>query len=198
MSEPARASEPGEPNAPGAAGAEAPAVRDVTISELKRRAIEQAEAEAAVAAVMRREDQKAVARAAMDGRVVRPKPYRALLLLSLLLLNAYMWFGRPGFLDYHTPPTPPLDYYESSWRVSVWLQRQRIEEYRKEHGHVPASARQAGPPVHGVDYKPLEEKQYVLSAGAGQHAVVYHSTDSIGVFVGRSLMQMGLIAGAVR
>jgi hypothetical protein len=198
MSEPVRASEPDEPSAPGAVTAGEPALEDVTISELKRRAMEQAEAESAVAAVMRREDQKAAAQAAKENKVVRAVPLRLMLLLALLLFNLYMWLGRPGFLEYRTPATPPLDYYEGSWKVSVWLQRQRIEEYRKVHGHVPASARQAGPPIHGVDYMPLEQKQYVLSAGAGQHAVVYHSTDSIGVFLGKSLLQMGLIVGGAR
>ena len=169
-----------------------------TASELAMRAREQAEAEAAVGDVMRREDEKAAKREAREHQVHRPPPLKGLLLLTLLLLNLYVWLGNPEWLRFRQPELPSIDYYEASWKMAVYLQRQRIEEYRHEKGHIPASAQQAGQPVTGVRYTPIEQKDYQLAAGAGEKQVVYHSTDSLSVVMGHTLLQMGLIAGGLR
>lgn len=168
-------------------------------AETRARDRERAEAEAAVAEVMQGEEKKAARRAVMEAaRAPRPRNWQAAALALLLSFNLYIWFGHPAWLEYHTPTLPSVDYYEGSWKIAVWLQRQRIEEYRRTHDAVPATARQAGPPVRGVDYAPLEQKKYLLTAGQGRRMVVYHSTDSIRVFLGRSLVTMGLITGGVR
>ena len=65
-------------------------------------------------------------------------------------------------------------------------------------GHLPATAQQAGQPVAGVKYLPLEEKKYELAAGAGEKQFVYRSTDSLSVLMGRTLLQMGLVTGGLR
>jgi hypothetical protein len=171
---------------------------DLTMAELVQRARERAEAEAAVGAVMRREDEKAAKREALEHRKQHTPPIKGLLLLSLVFFNLYLWLGNPNWLTYNQPSGLSVDYYQSSWEVAVYLQRQRIEEYRQAKGHIPATANQAGPPVHGVQYTPLAQKNYELLAGNGAKKVVYHSTDSLSVLMGRTLFQMGLIAGGVR
>ena len=195
MTEPQRARTPGPPpsavprhDGPG----------DSTQDDLALRAREQAEAEAAVGAVMRREDEKSAKREALEHHPRRPFPYKAMLLATLLCFNGYVWFGHPAWLDFREPQLPAPSYYASSWKIAVFLQRQRIEEYRHVQGHLPATAQQAGQPVAGVKYLPLEEKKYELAAGAGEKQFVYRSTDSLSVLMGRTLLQMGLVAGGVR
>jgi hypothetical protein len=209
MSEPLRVPEPGDADAapadahvpvefPSAENAAPVEPDDLTVEELRRRAREQAEAEFAVAAVMRREDEKAAKLAIVEGRVRRESPVRMLLLGALLLFNAYLWTNAPGWLEYRTPRTPPLDYYEASWRIAVYMQHQRVEEFRRERGKLPLVARRAGPPVKGVTYTPLTSDMYELRAGNHYRQIIYRSTDSLRVFMGRAMLQMGLIAGGAR
>jgi len=201
MSEPLRAPEPDETD-PHAGSGDATfaheASDDVTLAELAQRAREQAEALAAVGAVMEREESKAAAIAAKAKLKRREAPLKLILLTSLIALNFYAWIGNPPWLQPHVPPMPDVDYYAASWKLAVYLQRQRIEEYRITKGHLPAVAAQAGPPVKGVQYVPLQTKDYELSAGDGAKRFVYHSTDSLSVFVGRAFIQMSLIAGGAR
>jgi hypothetical protein len=148
---------------------------------------------------MRREGEKAAARAALEQRRRRPVPLKAILLGSLLALNLYLWLGDPEWLRFREPSAPSIDYYQNSWKLAVVLQRQRIEEYRKETGAIPANARQAGQPVHGVQYTPIDRSStYELAAGAGPSQVVYRSTDSLSTLVGRALVRIGLVTGGAR
>lgn len=171
---------------------------DLSLEELRVRAREAAEAEYFVGAVMQREEEKAAKREQQGRRVQRAAPIRQLLAVSMLLLNAYLWMGNPHWLEYRTPKQPPLDYYEGSWRIAVYMQRQRVEEFRAKRGLLPVAATQAGPPVKGVKYRTLGKNVYELRAGNYVKQIVYRSTDSLSVFLGRSLVQLGLIAGGVR
>jgi hypothetical protein len=197
MSDPLRAEPPeASPTPDVPEHAEAPS--DLTLAELVQRAREQAEAEAAVDAVMRREDEKAAKREALEHRKHHAPPVKVGLLLSLVLFNGYLWMADPEWLRFKQPEAPSIDYYQGSWKIAVYLQRQRIEEYRHAKGIVPATAQQAGQPVAGVKYTPIEQKDYQLTAGSGSQAIVYHSTDSLSVLMGRTLLQMGLVAGGLR
>jgi hypothetical protein len=220
MSEPLRAPDPDEAppaKAPAAPGAGPPAhsgtseltshkasskfkeLDDLSVEELRARAREHSEAEAAVAAVMRRVELKAEKLAEAEGRRrPKPKPIRLMLLGSLLGFNLYLWMGQPQWLKWHEPPAPSIDFYASSYKIAVYLQRQRIEEYRKQKKVLPAAAKQAGPPVRGVRYSPLASDRYMLEAGKGMRMIVYTSTDSIAVFMGRTLIQMGMLTKGIR
>ena len=196
MTEPQRAKDREEP------GARAPAPRGTAASgpaaaESAARAREQAEAEAAVALVMQRETVKAAAVAASEKRKSGP-PLKLYLLLSLLAFNTYAWFGNPEWLRFSGPELPEPSYYASSWKLAVYLQRQRIEEYRLRTGHLPVTSLQAGPPVKGVQYKSLPSSTYELAAGDALRRFVYLSSDSTAVLVGRAFVNMSMIAGGVR
>ena len=173
-------------------------VDDISVEELRQRALEAAEAENAVAAVMQREEEKAVRRAKQDSRKRRSSPVRTLMAAALVLFNVYLWMGSPQWLEYRTPATPPVSYYESSYKIAVYMQRQRVEEFRRERGTLPRVAKQAGAPVKGVKYTPLTKDVYELRAGNIVKQVRYVSTDSIAVFLGRTLLQIGLVAGGAR
>jgi hypothetical protein len=195
MNEPLRSPRSGA-SSPASRPGDAPG--NGTHSELLQRAREQAEAEAAVHDVMRRETEKAAKRVALEQPRPSAPPLRALLLTTLLLFNGYVWFGHPAWLKFREPEMPAPSYYASSWKIAVFLQRQRIEEYRHRKGHIPASAQQAGQPVTGVQYTPIQQQDYKLAAGTGQKQVVYLSSDSLSVLMGRTLFQMGLVAGGMR
>ena len=197
MSEPLRARDSDAPMPPGA-GHVAAHPDDVPLSGLSRRALEQAEAENAVEAVMAREAERARVREAAERRVHAVPRLQLALLLSLACFNAYVWLGNPSWLRFNIPAGPLYQYYEGSWKVAVYLQRERIEEYRRTHGHVPATAQAAGPAVRGVSYTPLAARDYVLAAGSGARRFVYDSKDSMSVMMGRTLVQMGLVTGALR
>lgn len=197
MSAPLRAPGP-EPSPPSAVPGHEDVAGDLTLAELVQRAREHAEAEAAVGAVMRREDEKAAKRDALEHRKQHTPPLKAILFVSLVFFNLYLWVGNPGWLTYNQPSGLSIDYYQSSWELAVYLQRQRIEEFRQLKGHLPVTAQQAGPAVHGVQYTPIQQKTYELTAGDGAKKIIYHSTDSLSALMGRSLFQMGLIAGGVR
>ncbi len=164
----------------------------------RQRALERAEAEAAVADVLKREELKVARLAARERARPSAPSLRQWLLLALLLFNAYVWFGKPKWLEFNLPPPPTYDYYVNGWKVAVYLQRNRIEEYRSTTGHVPSSVQQAGPPVHGVEYTPRTSDTYELQAGNGPKRVVYTSSDSVAMLVGRSLLQATLSVGGVR
>lgn len=209
MSEPLRAPEPADGEerafptedellAEIAAAVEPEDPGDLTVEELRQRAREAAEAEYAVAAVMEHEEKKAVARAKQETARRHGSPVRRLLLVGLLLFNAYLWLGSPQWLEYRTPPVPPVSYYESSYKIAIYMQRQRVEEFRAQKGRLPIVARQAGTPVKGVEYQPLDRNVYELRAGNVVKRIRYVSTDSIAVFLGRTLIQMGLVATGVR
>jgi hypothetical protein len=165
--------------------------------DLQLRAHEQAEAEAAVAAVMQREEAKAAAIAAMAKPQRRPA-LKPLLLVALVAFNLYAWIGNPPWLRVPAAPLPQPSYYTSSWKIAVFLQRQRIEEYRAAKGHLPQSASQAGPPVNGVSYTPIQRLAYDLMAGEGESRFVYHSRDTLSARVTRAFMEMALLTGGYR
>jgi hypothetical protein len=168
-------------------------------AEQQLRAREQAEAEAAVAAVMQREEAKAAAieaRTLSSGR--KPPPLKLYLLLSLIAFNLYAWLGNPEWLRVRVPEMPAPSYYANSWKVAVLLQRQRIEDYRKRNGVLPASTSQAGPPVHGVHYTPMQSLTYELLAGEGESRFVFHSRDSLDASVARAFLQVALATGVAR
>jgi hypothetical protein len=190
MSLPERAV-PAEPGPP----AVAPRPAEVARERARR------EAEAAVLELMASEADKAERRADAERRRLgrRPAPLRAALLLALLAGNAYLWFGKPSWLTFKGPPAPPLEFYADSWRTAVYLQGQRIDEYRRAKGRAPERASEAGRPVRGVEYARLGDREYQLAAGRGEQRVVFHSaSDTLAAMVGRSMMRLGLYTAGVR
>lgn len=170
------------------------------MDDLAARAREQAEAQAAVSDVMRRvEERAAIAERALHQERREGSKLKVMLLLTLLAFNLYAWFGNPEWLHFKEPRVPSVEYYEASWKLAVYLQRQRIEEYRKEKGAIPVTAQQAGPVVRGVRYTPnLIDSRYQLAAGQGTKQFVYSSTDSLSALVGRALIQVGALTGGAR
>jgi hypothetical protein len=175
-----------------------PAAAEELSPEQAQRARDQAEAEDAVLAVMLREHEKAAKILALARPRRKNPPLKVFLLLTLIAFNLYAWLGNPQWLRYNAPQSLSVDYYQASWKVAVYLERQRIEEYRRTRGHLPATAQHAGPVVKGVQYKPLDAKAYQLTAGEGLRRFVYYSGDSLTALVNRALLQVNRFGGGLR
>lgn len=164
------------------------------MAELEARAVERAEAEAAVGAVMTRVAEKAAKAEAQAVRgLSRPKPLKLILLASLAVLNLILWLTDPQWLHFKEPQAPAMQYYQDSWKMAAYLQAQRIEEYRKEKQQLPAKADDVHFPVHGVDYLRVTQDQYQLAAGVGNGRVVYDSRIPLSEWLGRSIIRLGML-----
>lgn len=69
-------------------------------------------------------------------------------------------------------------------RLAMWLQAQRVDAYRLEHGRLPEQLADAGSTIEGVEYHRQGMSEYQLVATVGEEALVYDSTESPEDFVG--------------
>ncbi len=165
---------------------------------LQARTREQAEAEAAVGAVMTHVAAKAAEVVKKRERTgERPKPHKALILLGLTALNLHLWLANPEWLHFKAPPVPTYQYYQDGWKMAAYMQAQRVEEFRKAQAKLPARLEQVRNPVRGVDYRRVSDDRYELTAGTGRARVVYDSRVPLHVWVGKSLIRLGLLTHGV-
>lgn len=165
---------------------------------LQARAREQAEAEAAVGAVMTHVAVKAAQVVKQQERAKeRPKPLKALVLLVLTGLNFYLWLADPEWLHFKAPPVPTYQYYQDGWKMAAYMQAQRVEEFRKAQAKLPARVEQVRNPVRGVEYRRITDQHYELTAGTGSARVVYDSHEPLHAWVGQSLVRLGLLTHGV-
>ncbi len=165
---------------------------------LRARTREQAEAEAAVGAVMTHVAVKAAQVVKQQERAkARPKPIKAVVLLALIGLNLYLWLGDPKWLHFNPPPPPTYQYYQDGWKMAAYMQAQRVEEFRKTKAKLPTSVEQVRDPVRGVAYRRVSDQHYQLTAGEGPARVVYDSHEPLKAWVGLSLVRLGLVTQGV-
>lgn len=165
---------------------------------LRARTREQAEAEAAVCAVMTHVAVKAAQVVKQEERAnERPKPFKALILLALTGLNLYLWLADPKWLHIKAPPAPTYQYYQDGWKMAAYMQAQRVEEFRRTQAKLPARVEQVRNPVRGVDYRRISDQHYELTAGTGPARVVYDSHEPLHAWVGLSLVRLGLLTHGV-
>lgn len=165
---------------------------------LRERAREQAEAEAAVGAVMTDVAQKAAQVVVQRKRAAqRPRPLKLLLLCALSAFNLYIWLADPEWLHFKAPPTPTYQYYQDGWKMAAYMQAQRVEEFRRAEAKLPQRVEETRNPVHGVEYRRLSDQHFEVAAGKGSERVVYDSHQPLHVWVGKSLARIGLLTNGV-
>ncbi len=101
-------------------------------------------------------------------------------------LAFWIWFFPPGWAQRSPVPMPSVAEEETSLRLVMFLQAQRIEAFRAENGHLPRSLEEAGPPLPGVEYTPLAGQTYYLRGEGGQAYLGYFSSQPIDTFLGDS------------
>lgn len=110
---------------------------------------------------------------AADARRPRPEPPSGTPLRTVLVATlaaavlAWLWIAQPAavFAPNQPPPLGPAE-AEARARLALYLERVRIEDYRRSTGRLPAALADAGAVEAGVTYRQVEGG-FVLESNAG-------------------------------
>jgi hypothetical protein len=103
----------------------------------------------------------------------------------LLFVTVYVFVERPDWIFPSPPPMESLAVRAASLRISVATAAQHVERYRQQNGQLPLTLAQAGAHGGAITYDRLTGG-YRLEAENGEVRVTYHSSESLGRFVGNS------------
>jgi hypothetical protein len=120
----------------------------------------------------------------------RKKTTRMTILGLALAIALVLAFAPPAWILPPPQPRPTAAEREASIRFSIFLQAQQIEHFRGSRGRLPATLEEAGQPLPGVAYLVNSGSTYQLRSTQDQ-AISYSSTDSLYVFLGASMTQLG-------
>ncbi len=140
------------------------------------------EAADAVAAVLKH----AAAKDAAARDKPRPKKQPKWMLplgINLAVFAVYLLIAPPAWVNVHPIEGPPPAQQEKSLRLAMYLQAQRIEAYRLQHGALPDSLPEAGSVTPGVSYNRIGGS-YQLVGTNGKATLEYDSSQSLQDFVG--------------
>jgi hypothetical protein len=82
------------------------------------------------------------------------------------------------------PPPQPLAQEEAALRFTMYVQAQRIKAYQEEHGQLPGTLDEAGPPLPGMRYTVLHPDLYQLTGQTDRLTLTYRSDLPLQEFVG--------------
>lgn len=143
----------------------------------------------AAKAVVKERNQKAEQAAA---RRMQPEVRKRVGVLSLLGMAGLLvivlqpaWLTGPKAL----PPESPA-IVEASVRLSMLREQQRVVDFVKRTGRLPATLAEAGVSVAGLGYEALSQQEFRLFAQAGDSLLVLRSSDSMTLFLGNSLREI--------
>lgn len=147
----------------------------------------------AVAAVLKHAQERE--KAVKDSERRRKQPRWMLPLgIQLSVLAAYLLIAPPAFVTLDPIPPPDPATQVEQLRVAMWMQIQRVESYRIQHGVLPEKLSDAGSAVPSVEYR-REGSTYQLIGTTGAGALTYHSTESAADFVGPAADRLSLRGG---
>ena len=156
---------------------------DLTPEEARARAVAAVLAEQAVRTEARRR-----------RRTEPTTTWRRVIALVVLTVTAlYLWIASPAWLAPPPPPPVPVERIEAGLRLAVYLQAQRVRDFRAERGRLPAVLEEAGEPLAGLRYERIDARTYRIRAFAPGGSMLYVSTDSLPAFVGDADRRLGLV-----
>ena len=85
----------------------------------------------------------------------------------LSLISLYLWVGQPAWLMPPPDPPPPLAEQEQARALGVRLQAVQIEQFREQHGRLPANLEEVGPVLPGVAFHPEDGGAFSLEVPGG-------------------------------
>lgn len=152
------------------------------------------ERDAALVAVLRDQREKAeVETLAREVRVRRQGlGLRHVALIITTATSFWIWIWPPGVLWTTPPGPPPVEEEESTLRLVMYFQAQKIEQYRLDTGRVPLALDEAGPPFRGMEYVRLTNSDYRILGRTRRVTLSYSSVESLDVFVGAGESVLGL------
>jgi hypothetical protein len=128
---------------------------------------------------------------ASSAESVRQRKFRrAMILFGALAITLYLTLNPPNWIQPPPAPAPTGAEREASDRFAIYLQAQRIEQYRNITGRLPSTMEEAGEPMPGIRYEVLGDGVYALTSSRDQ-AIRYSSRDSLGTFLGGSMTMLG-------
>lgn len=140
----------------------------------------------AAQAVMRDREEKVAAE--RDARM-HPQVRRRLSLMTLIgSVGFVLVILQPSWLAGPTKPPPETPAVaEASLRLGMLRDRQRILDFVRTNGRLPATLAEVGTDVPGLGYEPGDGQTFKLFAQSGDSLVLLYSTDSMQTFLGNSL-----------
>lgn len=143
----------------------------------------------AARAVVKERNEKAEQAAA---RRMQPEVRKRVGVLTLLGLAGLLvivlqpsWLTGPKGL----PPESPA-IVDASVRLAMLREQQRVMDFLKRHGRLPANLSEAGVTLAGLGYEVLPQQEFRLFAQAGDSLLVLRSSDSMTLFLGNSLKEI--------
>ena len=119
------------------------------------------ERDAALAAVLREQTEKAEVKA--HARKVRIRRQgvglRHLTLSIVTAISLGIWVWPPSGLRFAPPGPPPVE-EAATLRLVMYFQAQKLEQYRLDTGRVPLALDDAGPAFRGMEYIRLTNSDY--------------------------------------
>jgi hypothetical protein len=111
---------------------------------------------------------------------------RYALVAIAVAVTLYSWIGRPQFIWGAPPPVPSPELQSADLRMSMYFFAIKVERYRKQHGTYPASVREIGDSVAGLQYSLLDGNTYELRGTAANREVVLRSDTKGAEFLGNA------------
>lgn len=145
------------------------------------------ERDAALAAVLREQSEKAEVEAHTREVRIRRQGIgaRHLTLLVATVLSIWFWISPPSVLQVRAAAPPPLEVEEATLRLVMYFQTQKIEQYRLDTGRVPIELEDAGPVFPGMEYIRLTNRDYRILGRTSRMVLSYSSAEPIDLFVGQ-------------
>ncbi len=153
------------------------------------------ERDSVLAAVLRYETEKAEVAAHAQEVLERRQGFglRHLALGIAMATALWIWIWPPVVLRI-TPPGPPaVEEEESTLRLVMYFQAQKIEQYRVDTGSVPLVLDDAGPAFRGMEYIRLTNRDYRILGRTRRVTLSYSSVEPLDVFVGAGASVLDLV-----
>jgi len=114
------------------------------------------------------------------------------LLVLAAVANGYLWIGRPAWIVGESAGIQTPEQEEGVLRFRMYIQGQRIEAYRQQHGELPTTLAETGPPLPGMRYQVTGPDSWELLGEAGQSRLILHSSQPMGEFLGNYQGTLGI------
>ncbi|MGH7670127.1 MAG: hypothetical protein ACRENQ_11610 [Gemmatimonadaceae bacterium] len=117
----------------------------------------------------------------------RPRVWVPAVTLLLFAFTIYSYAARPAWIwGPAVDSTQVLATHDADMRFAMFLLAQRIFEYRREFGAVPATLADVGDRIDSVQYVPLSDTSFSLRYESRRPIILY-STESMNAFLGNAV-----------
>ena len=117
-----------------------------------------------------------------------PKPQYGRLAMAILMpvTAVWMWVAPQPWLD-EKPQQPSRGVMEASLRLTMYLEAQRLEQFKTDSGYYPDKLSRIGYVPEGLTYKLVGPTRYLLRGVNGPVSVGLESGTVLATFLGGSL-----------